>query len=285
MKRLIFLAFILMAFSNGNPAYRLFNENGKPIRYQKMIKQIGDADIILFGELHNNPISHWLELRLTKDLHALKGEKLVLGAEMFEADNQEFVTAYLNGKIDEEQFMDTTRLWKNYTTDYRPLLEFAKENKIHFVASNIPRRYASKVFRGGFEVLEELSTKEKEWIAPLPVKYDAELPGYKSMKEMGMHMSAEKLDNFPKAQAIKDATMAHFIMENWKEGQQFIHYNGAYHSNNYEGIVWYLNQENPDLNIVTIYTATAEDIRKMDPKLKGKNTYCIVVPEDMTKTY
>lgn len=285
MKRLFFLAFILMGFSNGNPAYRLFKENGKPIRYQKMIRQIADADIVLFGELHNNPISHWLKLQVTKDLHSLHGDKLVLGAEMFEADNQEFVSAYLNEKIDEEQFMDTTRLWKNYKTDYKPLLEFAKENKLNFVASNIPRRYASKVFRGGFEVLEDLSETEKSWIAPLPVKYDAELPGYKAMKEMGMHMSADKLDNFPKAQAIKDATMAHFILENWQHGQQFVHYNGAYHSNNYEGIVWYLKQANPDLNIVTIYTATAEDIRKMDPELKGKNTYCIVVPDDMTKTY
>ncbi|NOU60249.1 ChaN family lipoprotein [Marinifilum caeruleilacunae] len=285
MKRLVFLAFILMAFSNGNPAYRLFKENGKPIKYQKMVKQIADADIVLFGELHNNPISHWLELQLTKDLHALKGEKLILGAEMFEADNQEFVSKYLRGEMDEESFMDTTRLWPNYKTDYKPLVDFAKENQLNFVASNIPRRYASKVFKGGFEALEELSTEEKTWLAPLPVKYDAELPGYKAMKKMGMHMSSKKLDNFPKAQAIKDATMAHFILENWERGQQFLHYNGAYHSDNYEGIVWYLKQAKPDLKIVTIYTATAEKIRKINPELKGKNSYYIVVRDDMTKTY
>lgn len=274
-----------MAFSNGNPTYRLFKENGKPIRYQKMIKQIADADIVLFGELHNNPISHWLELQVTKDLYQLKGEKLVLGAEMFEADNQEFVSKYVKGEMDEESFMDTTRLWKNYKTDYKPLLDFAKKHNLHFVASNIPRRYASMVFRGGFEALEQLSDQEKSWIAPLPVKYDAELPGYKAMKKMGMHMSAEMLDNFPKAQAIKDASMAYFILANWRKGQQFIHYNGAYHSNNYEGIIWYLKQANPDLKIVSIYTTTARNIRKMNPKLKGKNTYCIVIPEDMTKTY
>ncbi|GAB7088350.1 hypothetical protein JCM15579A_24540 [Marinifilum fragile] len=274
-----------MAFSNGNPTYRLFKENGKPIRYQKMIKQIADADIVLFGELHNNPISHWLELQLTKDLHQRKGENLVLGAEMFEADNQEFVSKYVKGEMNEESFMDTTRLWKNYQTDYKPLLDFAKNNNLHFVATNIPRPYASMVFRGGFEALEQLNDQEKSWIAPLPVKYDAELPGYKAMKKMGMHMSADMLDNFPKAQAIKDATMAHFILENWSKGQQFIHYNGAYHSNNYEGIIWYLKQANPDLKIVSIYTATAEEIRKMNPELKGKNTYCIVVREDMTKTY
>jgi len=285
MKKLLFLSFIFFAFSNGNPTYRIFKENGKPIRYQKMIKQISDADVVLFGELHNNPISHWLELQITKDIYKLKGENLLLGAEMFEADNQSLLTAYLKGKLSEADFMDTTRLWRNYKTDYRPLIEFAKEHQLHFVASNIPRRYASMVFKEGFKVLEKLSEKEKAWIAPQPVAYDPELPGYKGMKEMGMHMSAEKRDNFPKAQAIKDATMAHFILANLKLGQQFIHFNGAYHSNNFEGIVWYLKQAKPNLKIATIYTATADQVKKMDKALKGKNNYVIVVREDMTKTY
>lgn len=285
MKKLFLLCFICFAFSNGNPCYRIFKENGKPIHYQKMIKQISNADVILFGELHNNPISHWLELQLTKDLYEIKGEKLVLGAEMFEADNQEFLTAYLSGELSEETFTDTTRLWKNYKTDYRPLVEFARDHQLHFIASNIPRRYASQVFKEGFEVLDQLNDEEKAWIAPQPIAYDPELPGYKSMKKMGMHMSADKLENFPKAQAIKDATMAHFILSNMKSGQQFLHYNGAYHSNNYEGIVWYLKQANPNLKIATIYTATADQVRKMDTELKGKNTYVIVVREDMTKTY
>ncbi len=285
MKKILVLSLICFAFSNGNPTYRIFKENGKPIRYQKMIKQISDTDVILFGELHNNPISHWLELQITKDLYKLKGENLLLGAEMFEADNQEFLTAYLRGELSEEDFMDTTRLWGNYKTDYKPLVEFAKEHQLQFVASNIPRRYASMVFKGGFEALENLSEKEKVWIAPQPVNYDPELPGYKSMKKMGMHMSADKLDNFPKAQAIKDATMAHFILSNLESGQQFLHYNGAYHSDNYEGIVWYLKQANPDLKITSIYTATADQVKKMDAKLKRKNSYTIVVREDMTKTY
>lgn len=285
MKKLFLLCFICFAFSNGNPCYRIFKENGKPIRFQKMIKQIRDADVILFGELHNNPISHWLELQVTKDLYKLKGENLILGAEMFEADNQAFLTAYLTGELSEEAFKDSVRLWKNYKTDYKPLVEFTKDNQLHFVASNIPRRYASMVFKGGFEALDSLSDKEKTWIAAQPIAYDSELPGYKSMKKMGMHMSADKLENFPKAQAIKDATMAHFILSNMKSGQQFLHYNGAYHSNNYEGIVWYLKQVNPNLKIATIYTATANQVKKMDVELKGKNNYVIVVREDMTKTY
>lgn len=285
MKKFLLLSIIFFAFSNGNPVYRIFKENGKPIKYQKMIKQIANADIILFGELHNNPISHWLELQITKDLYEIKRENLVLGAEMFESDNQKLLTAYLKGKIDNKMFTDSARLWHNYQTDYKPLVDFAKQKELHFVASNIPRRYASKVFKGGFEALDRLSLREKSLIAPQPIAYNAELSGYKSMKKMGMHLSSEKLDNFPKAQAIKDVTMAHFILANFKKGQQFIHYNGAYHSNNYEGIVWYLKQKDPNLEIATIYTASADKIRRVSKDLKASNTYTIVVRDDMTKTY
>ena len=285
MKKILFLSFIFFAFSNGNPTYRIFKENGKPIRYQKMIKQLSNADVVLFGELHNNPISHWLELQVTKDMYNLKGASLVLGAEMIEADNQEFLNAYLNGDLSEKDFVDTSRLWRNYKTDYRPLVEFAKDNQLQFIATNVPRRYASMVFKGGFEALDRLSDKEKIWIAQLPVAYDAKLPGYKGMTKMSKHMRSEMIENYPKAQAIKDATMAHFILDNMKESGQFLHYNGAYHSDNYEGIVWYLKRANPNLKIATIYTATADQVKKMASELRGRNTYIIVVREDMTKTY
>jgi len=106
-----------------------------------MLKEAADADIVLFGELHDNPISHWLQLELTKDLYDLKKDKLVLGAEMFESDNQVILDEYLSGKILQSSFESEARLWSNYKTDYKPLVEFARINKLKFVASNIPRRY------------------------------------------------------------------------------------------------------------------------------------------------
>lgn len=131
------------------------------------------------------------------------------------------------------------RLWKNYPTDYAPLVNFAKENNIVFAATNVPRRYASMVTKGGFQVLDTISAKEKTWIAPLPIAYNAELPGYKNMLTM---MPGHVGENFPKAQAIKDATMAYFILQYYRPGSLFIHYNGSHHSENYEGIVWYLKR-------------------------------------------
>lgn len=238
------------------------------------------ADVVLFGEHHNNPIVHWLQYETTVDLN--KSRKLTLGAEMFEADNQQELNDYLSGKITQKVFDTVARLWKNYPTDYKPLVDFAKKNKIKFIATNIPRSFASNVYKGGFESLDSLTLEEKSWSAPLPIKYDANLPGYvKMMKMMGGHGG----DNLPKAQAIKDATMAYFIIKNRENDKLFIHYNGSYHSDDFEAIFWYLKQEDPNLKIVTVSVVESKNVKKFDKEKKGKADFIIVVPETMTKTY
>jgi len=291
MKKVNYLLLIVVfisttALKSDKPAYSIFNEKGKATKYKKMVEAAQEADIVMFGELHNNPISHWLQLELTKDLFAEKGTELVLAAEMFEADNQLILDEYLSGEIREKNFEDEARLWNNYKTDYKPLVEFAKEKNLKFVASNIPRRYASVVHKKGFEGLDSLSEHAKYFIAPLPPVYDPELPGYKAMMEMmGGMGSGHANPNLPKAQAIKDATMAHFTLENWAPGKLVIHYNGAYHSDNFEGIVWYLKNQNPDLKIVTITTVEQSEIDELEEDNTGTANFTICVPEDMTKTY
>ncbi len=281
---LILLMFTSSAFKTGKPAWILYSQQGKKVRYEKMVRDIRNADVILFGEYHNNPVAHWLQLELSRDLHESKGAELVFGAEMFETDNQVILDEYLQGIISQSRFEAEARLWPNYSTDYKPLVEFARENQLHFVATNIPRRYASLVHSSGFEGLEKLSEQAKDFLPPLPVKYNPELPAYKSMLEMegmGNHMN----ENFPKAQAIKDATMAHFILENRSKGKLFLHFNGTYHSNNFEGIYWYLKQQNPELNIATITTVSQKDISSLNEENKGKANYIICVDNDMTPTH
>ena len=284
MKKLLLLtAFVLshlVSNTQDKSPYVLYNAKGKKLSYKKMIKVLKEKDIVLFGEYHNNAIVHWLQLEVTKDLK--QSRNLVLGAEMFEADNQEPLDLYLQGKLSAKGLDSNARLWKNYPTDYAPLVNFAKQNKLAFAATNIPRKFASLVSKGGFEKLDSLSTKEKSWIAPLPIAYNAELPGYKKMLEM---MGGHGGPNLPKAQAIKDATMSHFILKYYMPGSLFIHYNGAYHSDNYEGILWYLKRQRPELRYATISTVSQKDIHSLEAANKGKDDFIICVDEDMTNTY
>jgi len=275
------LLFVSVAiFAQDKPAYVLYNAEGKKISYKKMIKQLSKKDIVLIGEFHNNAISHWMELEITKDCK--ENRNLVLGAEMFEQDNQQALDMYLQGKLSAKGLDSNARLWKNYPTDYAPLVNFAKENKIVFAATNVPRKYASIVSKGGFEALDTVPASAKAWIAPLPIAYDSTLPGYRKMMTM---MAGHGTANMPKAQALKDATMAHFILKYFVPGSLFIHYNGSFHSENHDGIVWYLKQARPELNINTVTTVSQKDIKKLLAENKGKADFIICVDEDMTNTY
>lgn len=281
---LIITFFISTAFKSDKPAYRFFNEKGKKEKYKKVLKAALNSDVVFFGEQHNNPVCHWMQYELTKDLYNEKDSLLIMGAEMFETDNQLLLDEYLSGLIKQSNFEKEAKLWNNYKTDYKPLVEFAKANELTFIATNVPRRYSAMVNKGGFEALDSLSPEAKKLLPPLPVVYDPELDGYKKMIEM-MGGMGHASDNLPKAQALKDATMAHNILKNLDEGKLFIHYNGAYHSKNFEGIVWYLLQEKPDLEILTITNEEQPQIDSLQSTNEGIANYILVTPESMTKTY
>lgn len=283
MKYSFYLITFLISFNavaQDKLPYQLYDVNGKKISYAKMLKQAENVEVVLFGEHHDNSIIHWLQLEFTKDLAEKK--QLVLGAEMIEADNQKQLDQYLKGEINQKAFDTLARLWNNHKTDYKPLVDFAKDKKLNFIATNVPRRYASLTYKQGFEALDKLTAEEKIWMAPLPIAYDKGLPGYVKMLEM---MGDHANDNLPKAQAIKDATMGYFILQHLKPNSVFVHYNGTYHSDNFDGINWYLKQGKPTVKIMTIATVSQKDISKLEKENLKLADFIIVVDEDMTKTF
>ncbi|MCD6347591.1 MAG: ChaN family lipoprotein [Bacteroidales bacterium] len=291
MKQLLLIIISLalisqISFSQDKKVYQLYSSEGVPVTYDEMVKQLRTADLVFFGELHNNAISHWLELEVTESLYDINQKDLILSAEMFESDNQLIVDEYLSGLIPKTRFEAECRLWPNYKTDYKPLMEFAKEKGLQFVAANVPRRYANIVSKGGFEILNSVSVMGKSYLPPLPIEYDPEVPCYKNMMNMGGGgMPAHVTANLPKAQAVKDATMAFFIMKSFETGKQVLHFNGSYHSMNHEGTVWYINQMMPGLNIQVIHTVSQADIYLLEDENKGAGDFILVVDEEMTNTY
>lgn len=251
-----------------------------------MVKSANGATTVLFGEFHDNPIAHWLQIELTQQMFATHGSDLQLGFEMFEQDQQAILSAYLAGTIPSEKLKDTLRLWPNYETDYAPLVEFAKEKGLPCVASNIQRKYASLLFKKGRAALDTLPETIKQQMAPLTFAFDTTLSQYQDMKQMGAHMGPGMGWRMVEAQAIKDATMAHFILNNpWRTPKTVhLHFNGAYHSDFYQGIMWYLQHEGA-ARILTISTVSQDNIQKLDKAHLGRADFIICVPSNMTSTH
>jgi len=232
-------------------SYQFYDKTGSPRSDTDVISHFARADVVLFGELHDNPVIHQLQYDMTRGLFERRDGRLILGAEMFEADNQIVLDEYLAGLIKHEHLINEAKVWGNYEPDYRPLVEFAKEHHLPFIATNIPRRYANLVAREGIEALDKLSEQATQSMAPLPIHVDMDTPGYREMMGMGHGMGA-KAQNFVAAQAVKDATMAYFILHHLEEGSLFVHFNGDYHSRSYGGIYWYLKAAAPELQVQTI---------------------------------
>ena len=280
MKNILFiLSIFLCAEGFSQEAFAFFTQNGKRTSYRKLLRKSKKADIVLFGEYHNNPIAHWLEVKLTKDL--LGKRSLILGAEIFERDNQDALDGYLEGTIDQKGLDTLARLWKNYKTDYKPWVDLAKREKLPIVATNIPRKYANLVYKKGLQALDTLPSAERKWIVSLPFPYDGNLSQYEKMKKMARHNP----ENLPMSQAIKDATMAESIETHYKKGSLFLHLNGSYHSDFFQGIYWYLRKRNPNLKILTISTLSQSSLKKLSSEAYGQADFILVVDEDMTGSY
>ena len=190
----------------------------------------------------------------------------------------------MSGLITAERFTKEAKLWPNYPTDYKKIVEFAKTNRIPFVATNVPRRYAAMVSRGGFEALEQLSEEAKNYIAPLPLNYvrnEGVETYFRSMEMPGA--KKEDTEKLAKAQALKDATMGWSIAQNI--GSYFVHLNGSFHSANQAGIITYLNRYRPGLKIATVEVVRQEKTDKLDKDVMRKADFYICVPTDMTTTY
>lgn len=236
-----------------------FAHGGARTDFEALLAASRGADVILFGELHDSPEAHRLQLALAR---ALPAADTVFGGEMLETDGQLIVDEYLADRIRLKDLLAEAKVWANHETDYQPILDLAKEAGRPFIATNIPRRYAALVARDGLPALDTLSDAAKRLMAPLPIPFDLSLPGYQAMLAMvaGSDHAEVRGERLAQAQAVKDATMAWSILRALPETGRFLHLNGSYHSQNREGIVWYLRRARPELKVVTIATVRQADL-------------------------
>ena len=249
--------------------YKIINTKiNKEIELKEMVERLSDYDIIFFGEYHDNKILHSLEIELLKMFYA-NNKNIIVSMEMFERDVQPVLDQFLSDKISEENFLANSRPWPNYETDYKPIIEFAKENKLPVVAANIPRRYANMISKQGLNALDSLSAEEKKFIAKKHIVFADE---YKTRFMQTMKSNMEHSSKMPKgmmmnldliyaAQCIKDDTMAESILKFHRipPRRKVIHFNGDFHSRKHLGTAQKIQVLEPMLKIAVITPINCED--------------------------
>src|SRR5690606_19914664 len=108
---LVFIS--VTGFAQTQP-FQIYTANGKKVSAVKMMNEITKADVVLFGELHNNTIAHYLQVKVAKHIKEKSDKQLIIGAEMFERDQDSILNKFLINKISEQDFEKSMRLWPNY---------------------------------------------------------------------------------------------------------------------------------------------------------------------------
>lgn len=273
-------------------SYRAYDASGKQVTLSDIISAFSGADVALIGETHNDAIAHLLEADLLRGAHESHGlnakgqaRPVALSLEMFERDTQLVLDEYLAGQISEKHFLLSSRPWNNYATDYRPLVEYARERKLPVIAANAPARYVSRVSSLGPASLKELSKEAKAWLPPLPFHPASQAYAAKFNQLMGLaasstpppaqmpgaggpHGALHLLD----AQTLRDATMASAITEHLKHQPQalIVHVNGKFHSEERLGVPEQIKLDRPKTRLLVITIVRGEGFPAFDAGRLGR---------------
>jgi len=219
------------AFSQDTVHYKIYNTRTQKIAsIDNIISDLDKADVLFFGEEHNDSTGHQLEYILLQKLTEKYPAKMALSMEMFETDCQYILDEYLHGLIREKNFKTDARAWSNYN-DYRPLIEFAKSNNIPVIAANAPARYTNMVNRLGLNSLDQLDKTGKLYLPPLPIDTATGAYYEKFAAIMGGHASMPGMQLY-QAQNVWDATMG-WSMATFLKGHhdyKLLQINGGFHS-------------------------------------------------------
>ncbi len=303
-KHWLFLLLLPLVFSAkaqlSDANYRIYSVKlDKEVPLNVVAEDLINFDILLFGEEHNDSVTHYLEKTLFALLYDKYGDDLALSMEMFDRDVQPIMNEYLKGFIKEKHFVKDARAWSNYR-DYKPMIEFAKENQIDVVCANAPSRYANLAGRKGQEFLKDLPALSKDNIAPLPYavakgKYLEKLTGV-SEHATGTTTDSTKPAPPPSmggfdlvvAQSLWDATMAYSIAQYKKKYKlkKIMQVNGKFHSDEGFAVATQLLNYNPKLKRMIVSTSSDDAFPKIDwSKYKKIGDYIIITDPKVPRTY
>jgi uncharacterized iron-regulated protein len=282
MKAIIFATLLMSISIFGQETYRIYDRQGNAATVEQILVEINKNDVVFLGEMHDDSVGHALQFEIFKatvEKHSAN-RKISLSLEMFERDTQVVVNEYLAGLISEKKFLDDSRPWGNYKTDYRPLVELAKDKKLSVIAANAPRRYVNMVSRNGRDSLNSLSKEAKQWLPPLPYFEPSKAYSDKFKALMGPSPEAQMgIDKILASQSLWDGGMAYNISQNIEKNGLIIHLNGSFHTESRLGTVEHLLKYKPKTSVLVVTMRYEDDFKTFD-KSKYENLGDFVILTD-----
>jgi len=268
--------------------FNVFRGDGSAASLDEIKAAMSDVDVVFVGEEHDDPAAHTVEAKILAAAYevgtasARDRRPVALGLEMFERDVQTALDEYLTGLVTEQQFLKSSRPWSNYATDYKPLVEFAREHKLAVIAANAPERYVNRVGRLGRDSLGALSKEAKAWLPRLPYGEPGQVYADKFRRTMsdlganhgpaqqsgGMSLTPERLTRMLDGQSLRDATMADSIARylGTQRNALVVHVNGSFHSTGGLGIPEHLKRYRSKARVLVVTVVPSETYPNFDSR-------------------
>lgn len=277
----------LMSISLGNScmgqAFKIYDtKQHKLIELQEVAASVADADVLFFGEAHDDSLCHALQ----DSLYGLlldRYEHVSLSMEMFETDCQLVLDEYLAGFISEGMLVKDGRAWKNYEEHYKSMVEEAKANDQSVVAANAPRRYVRLVSRKGLNELENLPKAAQAFLPPMPI-FTEDSAYYQRFLAIMSEAGHDAIsDNFFHSQCLWDASMAYSVFKHWEKdkSRKIYHLNGRFHTDYKQGTVTQLQRLSKKINIQNITYFQVDDLENPNwAEYQGMADFLILSQKD-----
>ncbi|PFG55683.1 putative iron-regulated protein [Vibrio sp. ES.051] len=231
--------------------YQLHSPSGEYLAINNLPIELLQADVILIGEWHTHAGIHHFQTDMLKQLSFGK-RSLALSMEQFTRDKQNVLDSYLKGEIGEQPLIKQANAWPNYESDYRPLIEFAKQTNLPVIAANAPRHIVRCIGRYGIDYTNKLDPEERTFIAKV---INTKTSPYKEKFMASMHHGKpEQTERQYAAQITWDETMAESIVNylTTNPRTQVMHVAGKFHTEGGLGTAASILNRNPSLKVVVI---------------------------------
>lgn len=195
-----------------------------------LIQELGDNDVLIIGEEHNDTRGHEITLKIFQELS--NKYPLTLSLEMLEWNQQISTNEYLEGKISESAYLNDSKYWSNFQKDYFPLLKWAKENQIPVICANPPRKYANAIARQGLKAYKNFPEEPRLYPLPQNLLRDRNSIYESKLRDLFQgHGSHASVEHTILAQNFWDAGMTEKIASHQLiTGRKVLHLNGRFHS-------------------------------------------------------
>jgi uncharacterized iron-regulated protein len=245
---------------------QIYNAKTKQqVTWKEVLTEMDRFDVLVWGEEHDDTSGHAAQLDFFRVFNDTFPSALSL--EMLERDQQSILDEFYRGFIPEKQMIAGINHWKNFQTDYLPLVKHAKEGYSPILCSNPPRRYVNAVARKGIMAYSDFSEEAHSLI---PAAYTLNLYPSETYLAKLRSMFGEEHGGPKKvtldaeymilAQYMWDQGMAESVSrEIFRSGRKIFHINGRFHSDEEGGVVYRLRKMGHKVLVLSAFPEGKED--------------------------